>query len=80
VLVITDWSSSNSELLRRYIRALRKLWVLVYGIGLGSEYDDVLVNYNTWEDKELWYGVPCYVANKLPSTLLNILKPHLESL
>ena len=80
VLVITDWGSSDADELKKHIRELRKLWVLVYGIGIGGEYQEVLTNYNTWGNKDLWYGVPCEIAEKLPSTLLNILKPHLENL
>jgi hypothetical protein len=78
--VITDWGSSDADELKKHIRELRKLWVLVYGIGIGGEYQEVLTNYNTWGNKDLWYGVPCEIAEKLPSTLLNILKPHLENL
>ena len=80
ILVTTDGASSDENRLVNAIKKLKKIWVLIYGIGVGGEYKDVIKNYTTWDDKILWYGVPCPVAENLPSTLLNILKPHLENL
>jgi len=79
-LIITDGGSDDAERLSKIIKKLKILWVLLYGIGLWDDYEDVIVNYNTWDNNESWYGIPCEAAENLPSTLLNILSPHLERL
>lgn len=76
VIVTTDWDTSFSDEQRLYLNLLRWLWVIVYGIWIGSGCDSIETSY-FGENKKLWYWVKCKNIADLPKCVKNLLMPHL---
>ena len=79
VIVLSDWWSSDWELLKKKIKYLRENWFLVYWVLIISAWE-LVVNLYDWEDKKLWFWQVCKDLSDLAKVLKDLLKEHLEKI
>jgi hypothetical protein len=78
VLILSDWWSSNEDLMKKNISKLRSYWILVYWIGITESWNPV-IDLFAWENKSLWFWQVCEKAEDLSRTLKDLLVDHIKN-